>query len=145
VATNQRIRGADVAIAFTAGGALQGTLTDISSFGATFKFEKQTERYLGEQTVRTDELFGGVEGKTKLHLHDEAFSLYIGAVENRARRVTPTTVFNHVATMAFPNGESPVLSFPDVNFGDMPLEFGSAKDYVSLDLDWICSEFDIQQ
>jgi hypothetical protein len=144
VATNQRIRGADVAVAITAAGALQNTLTDIDNFGATFKFEKMTQRYIGEQTVRTDEIFAGVEGKMKLHLHDEAFLNYILNLQLRARRLSPTLVFNNVATMFFPNGEAPVLSFPDVNLGDIPLEMGNAKDYVSIDLDWICGEFDIQ-
>jgi hypothetical protein len=144
VATNQRIRGADVALAITVANALQNTLTAIDNFGATFKFEKIVQRYLGEQTVRTDEIFAGVEGKMKLHLYDEAFGQFVLALENRARRLTPTTVFNHVAQMNFPNGEQPVLSFPDVNYGDVPLEMTNAKDYVSLDLDFVCSEFDIQ-
>ena len=39
--------------------------------------------------------------------------------------------------------DQPVLSFPDVNFGDMPLDTPSAKDYVTLDLDWVGSEFDV--
>ncbi len=145
MATNQRIRGADVAIAVTVANALQNTFTTVDSFGATFKFEKLTQRYLGEQTVRTDEIFAGIEGKMKLHLWDEAFTIFIQNLQLRAMRLSPTIVFNIVATMNFPNQEQPVLSFPDVNFGDIPLEIGNAKDYVSMDLDFIGSEFDIQQ
>jgi hypothetical protein len=145
VATNQRIRGADVAIATTAAGALQNTFTNVENFNATFKFEKLVQRYIGIQTVLTDEIFAGIEGKLKLHLWDEQFTLFIQAVQSRAQRQTPTSVFNHVATMNFPNGEAPVLSFPDVNYGDMPLDMASGKDYVSLDLDFVGSEFDIQQ
>ena len=81
----------------------------------------------------------------KLHLWDEAFTIFIQNLQLRARRLSPTIVFNIVATMNFPNQEQPVLSFPDVNFGDIPLEIGNAKDYVSMDLDFIGSEFDIQQ
>jgi hypothetical protein len=144
VATNQRIRGADVAIAVTAANALQDTFTTIDSFGSTFKFEKLVQRYLGEQTVRTDEIFAGVEGKMKLHLWDEQFLSFILAIQSRAERVTPTSVFNIAATMNFPNGEDPVISYPDINFGDVPLEMPNGKDYVSMDLDFVCSEFDVQ-
>ena len=145
MATNQRIRGADVALAITDAGALAETLTAIVNFNVTFKFEKLTQRYLGEQTVRTDEIFGGIEGKMKFHLYDEAFSTFILDLQLRARRLSPTIVFNIVSTMNFPNGEQPVLSFPDVNFGDIPLDIGDAKDYVAMDFDFIGSEFDIQQ
>lgn len=141
---NQRIRGAEVALVLTAAGALQSSLTDIESFGATFKFEKLTQRYLGEQTVRTDEIFAGIEGKLKLHLYSEEFAAFILNLQLRARRLSPSLVFNLVATMYFPNTDTPVISFPDVNFGDIPLDVGSAKDYVSMDLDFICGEFDIQ-
>lgn len=144
MATNQRIRGADVAIAVTALNALVDTFTTIDSFGSTFKFEKLIQRYLGEQTVRTDEIFAGVEGKMKLHLWDEEFLSFILQIQSRAERVTPTSVFNIVATMNFPNGEEPVISYPDVNFGDIPLEMPNGKDYVAMDLDFICSEFDVQ-
>jgi hypothetical protein len=143
VATNQRIRGADVAIAITAAGALVDTFTTIDNFSSTFKFEKIIQRYLGEQTVRTDEIFAGVEGKLKLHLWDEQFLSFIGSIEDRARRLDPTSVFNHVATMNFPNGELPVITYPDVNYGDVPLEMPNGKEYVSMDLDFVCGEFDV--
>jgi hypothetical protein len=144
VATNQRIRGADVALAITDAGSLADTLTAIVNFNASFKFEKLIQRYLGEQTVRTDEIFAGCEGKMKFHLYDEAFAGFILDVQSRARRIAPTLVFNIVSQMNFPNGETPVISFPDVNFGDIPLDVGDAKDYVAMDFDWVCGEFDVQ-
>ena len=143
MAINQRIRGADVALAITDNGSLAETLTAIDSFGVTFKFEKLVQRYIGEQTVRTDEIFAGCEGKLKFHLYDEAFTGFIQDLQTRAERIDPTIVFNIVATMNFPNGESPVMTFPDLNFGDIPLEAGNAKDYVAMDFDWISSDFDI--
>jgi len=144
VATNQRIRGADVALVITDDGALADTLTAIESFNAVFKFEKLVQRYLGEQTVRTDEIFAGCEGKLKFHLYDEAFTNFITDLQLRAERLDPTIVFNTAATMNFPNGEAPVITFPVQNFGDIPLDMANAKDYVALDFDWICSDFDIQ-
>ena len=144
MSTNQRIRGADVAIALTVDNALQDTFTAIENFSSTFKFEKLVMRYLGEQTVRTDEIFAGVEGKLKLHLYDEAFTTFIQNLELRARRLDPTIVFNTAQTMNFPNGETPVLTYPDINFGDIPLDVASGKDYVALDLDFVVGEFDIQ-
>jgi len=143
-----RLRGADTMITVMAPNAqgqldVQNNLTDIPKFGATIRFEKIEQRYLGEQTVRTDEIYAGCMGKVTLHLHSKDFVNYILGVQSRARRISPTSIFNFISTMTFPNGDQPVLSFPDVNFGDMPLDTPSAKDYVTLDLDWVGSEFDV--
>lgn len=142
--TLQRIRGADVALAITADGDLQTSLTAIESFNTIFKFEKLVQRYLGEQTVRTDEIYGGIEGKMKLHLYTEDFANFILNLQLRARRLSPSITFNVVATMNFPNGDTPVISYPDINIGDIPLDMANAKDYVAMDLDFIAGEFDIQ-
>jgi hypothetical protein len=142
---SQRIKGQDTTLTIFRSGQMENTLTDVVSFNATFKFEKLPQRYLGETTIRYDEIFGGVEGKVKLHLHSEAFTLYIQAVEARARRQQPTTVFNFTTTLTFPNGDSPVFTFPDVKFGDIPLDVPGGKEFVSIDLDWSCEEFDCQQ
>ena len=151
----QRIKGQDVTLTImrsnTSGTTpgqvgstnLETTLTDVLSFDATFKFEKLAQRYLGETTMRYDEIFGGVEGKVKLHLHTEDFLNYIVALESRARRTSPGIIFNFIATMSFPNGQSPVITFPDVKFGDVPMSIADGKSFVSLDLDWAAEEFQV--
>jgi hypothetical protein len=145
-----RLRGADTMVTVmgpNASGQLdvQQNLTDVAKFNATLRFEKLEQRFLGEQTVRTDEIFAGCAGKTTLQLHDQDFGVYILGIQSRARRINPTYQFNFVSTFNFPNGEQPVMTFPDVNFGDIPLDIPSAKDYVTMDLDWICSEFDFTE
>ena len=138
------IKGQENKITIMRSGLLEDELTEIDMFEATFVFELLERRNLGETTVRTDEIFAGIKGKTKLRLFSQSFTLYVQAIEQRARRQQPTIVFNFISTLLFPNGDTPVISFPDVNFGNMPLNSPSGKDYVTLDLDWACGEFDIE-
>ncbi len=144
MATNQRIRGSDAALVVTAANVLMNTFQTISNFENTFKFEKLVERYIGEQSVRTDEIFAGVEGKLKLHVYDEQILAFITALQSRAQRITPTAVFNHAVTLNFPNQEAPVVTFPDVNYGDVPMTGSNGKDYISFDLDFVGATFDLQ-
>lgn len=142
--SSQRLKGQEVAVAILRGGALEDSLTAITDFHATFKFSKLTQRYLGETTIRTDEIYEGIEGKLKLHLYSQDFLHYITGLMNRARRNTPLVVFNMLATLNFPNGDTPTVTFPDVSFGDVPFETPGGKEYVAMDLDWVGSEFDVQ-
>jgi hypothetical protein len=137
------LKGQDVALAIMQAGNVVATLTEIVSFNATFKFTKLIQRYLGETTIRPDEIFEGIEGKSKIHLYTDDFLNYIVGIQNRARRTTPSVVFNFVSTLNFPNGDTPTVSFPDVFFGDIPLDMPGGKEYVAMDLDWVCGEFDI--
>jgi hypothetical protein len=36
-----------------------------------------------------------------------------------------------------------VFTFPDVHFGDVPMDIGGGKEFVSIDLDWGCEEFQV--
>src|SRR5215472_17235961 len=112
----QRLKGQEVQLTIMRSGNVETSMTDVKSFTAAFKFEKLPQRYLGESTIRYDEIFGGVEGKVKLHMHSEAWTLYLLALQQRARRQQPTITFNFVATLVFPNGDTPVFTFPDVKF-----------------------------
>jgi hypothetical protein len=145
------LKGQETVVTIMRSGNLEDQLTEVDSFGATFKFEKLQRRNLGETTIRTDEIFGGVEGKIKLRVFTESFLLYLQALENRARRVSPTIIFNFTTTLLFPGStgggaigpQSPTITFPDASFGDFPLDASSAKDYVTIELDWQCGEFSI--
>jgi hypothetical protein len=143
------IKGQETVVTILRSGNLEDQLTEVDAFNAVFKFEKLQRRNLGETTIRTDEIFGGCEGKIKLRVFTESFLPYLQALENRARRVSPTVTFACVTTLNFPNSggvtgpQAPTITFPDLNFGDFPLDIGSAKDYVTIELDWQCGEFSI--
>jgi hypothetical protein len=135
------LKGQETVVTIVRSGNLEDEMTEVDSFSATFKFEKLIRRNLGETTVRTDEIFGGVEGKIKLRVFSNTWMTYLQNLENRARRISPAITFNFTTTLLFPNGQQPTITFPDVNFGDFPLDIPSAKDYATIELDWACGEF----
>jgi hypothetical protein len=61
-------------------------------------------------------------------------------IVDKARRRTPGTKINVKATLNFPNGERPRVVIPDVEFGELPLNFGSRSDYGAVTLDFEASE-----
>ncbi len=73
----QRIKGQEIEVRLIVDGVLQSTLTDIRSFEVTPKLEKLEEQYLGETTMRYDEIFNG------LVVHD-ATNAVTKRVESRA-------------------------------------------------------------
>ncbi len=143
MATQLPIKGQETVLTIMRSGNVEDQLTEVDSFNAVFKFEKLQRRNLGETTIRTDEVFAGCEGKVKLRVFTESWLIYLQALEARARRQGPYVTFNFVTTLFFPNGQSPTVTFPDVSFGDMPMDIPSSKDYVTIDLDWQCGEFSI--
>lgn len=138
------LKGQETVCTILRSGVLEEQLTEIESFSVVFKFEKIVRRNIGETTVRFDEVFAGCEGKSKLRVYAESFLLYLQALENRARRVSPAITFSFTTTLMFPGTrQQPTISFPDVSFGDFPLDIPSSKDYVTIELDWGCGEFSI--
>jgi hypothetical protein len=143
--TAQRIKGQEVAVIILVGGDLQTQLTDIQNFNATMKVRKIEQGYLGETANRYDEIFDGCELDFELHVHSQDWVDYLQAIFDRARRRTPDVTFNVTATMFFPNGDTPVIKFPDIHFGDVPMNISSRGDYVKIKVQAVCSEPQLQK
>ena len=140
MASSQRVKGQEVSLVILVNGDLQNQLTDIQNFTFTPKLRKLEQGYLGETAQRYDEIFDGCEIEFEFHVHSNDWVDYFQAIFDRARRRTPDTIFNVTATLFFPNGDTPVCKFPDIKFGDMPVNVGSRGDYVKFKVAAVCSE-----
>jgi hypothetical protein len=137
---SQRIKGQEVEVMLVVDSAPQDTITDVRSFELAFQTEILREGYLGETTDRRDSIFKGVRGRMELHIENaDIFKLFTSIID-KARRRTPGTKINVKATLNFPNGERPRVVIPDVEFGELPLNFGSRSDYGAVTLDFEASE-----
>lgn len=136
----QRIKGQEVEILLVVNGEPQAALFDIRSFELAFQNEILTEGYIGETTDRRDSIFKGVSGRFEAHVETEQFLAFYTAVTNKARRRTPGTQINIKVTLNFPNGDRPRILIPDVEFGELPLNFGSRSDYGTVSINFESSE-----
>lgn len=141
----QRIKGQEVSIIVVAGGSTVDTLTDIMNFNMEVSLEMLEQGYIGETTNRYDEIFNGAKFDFEMHQSSQDFLTFEKQVEARARRDQPDLEFNIVVTLNFPNGETPIVTLPDVSFGAIPFNVGSRKDYAKVKIQGACSELDVQQ
>lgn len=131
MASSQRLKGQEVSLIITRDGELEAELTDVKSCEFTFAFEVKKEGYLGEKTIRTDDVFMGVEGSLELHLHSGDVFDFVQAVKDRAQRNAPDLVFNVAGIFTFPTGEVRTLTIPDAKFGPVPISANDRGDYVA--------------
>lgn len=139
----QRIKGQEIEVRLIVDGVLQTTLTDIRSFDVTPKLEKLEEQYLGETSMRYDEIFNGVDFSMDLHLEDSAAFKFMNAVLERARRRVPGTKINIKARLNFANGQTPIVMLEDCFFEDIPLAFGGRSDYGQITISGSCQNFNV--
>jgi hypothetical protein len=60
----------------------------------------------------------------------------IKSILDKAQRRTPGTRINIKTTLNFPSGEVARFVLRDVEFGEIPLNFGSRSDYGSIKLEF---------
>lgn len=136
----QRIKGQEVELLLVVNDVAQTTINTVRSFEFAFQNEILKEGYLGETTDRRDSLFRGVRGRMELHLENADIFTFFKAVVDKSRRRTPGTKINVKATLNFPNGQKVRVMIPDVEFGELPVNFGSRSDYGTTSLDFEASE-----
>lgn len=139
----QRIRGQEVEVLLVVDGVPKTNMTNIKNFEVTLETEIMSEGYLGEPTERKDSIFKGVSGRMDMHFDNQEVLRVYQAIVDKARRRTPGTKFNIKATLNFPNGQRPRVVIPDVEFGQLPLNFGARGDYGSATLDFAASDLSI--
>lgn len=140
----QRIKGQEVSILIVRDGVLEAELTDIQNFNFEPETEIKTQGYLGEKTNRKDEIYNGVKGDMELNLHSQDWFVFMNAVLDRAKRNAPDVQFNISAVLAFPNGQTPTVLFPDVKFGPFPHNTPSRGDYFKVKVSFEGDDFEIQ-
>ena len=139
----QRIKGQEVEIRIVVDGVMETTLSDIRSFEVTPKFEKLEEQYLGETTMRYDEIFNGVDFSMDLHIESASAFAFMKKIMERAMRRVPGTKINIKAKLNFANGQTPIVMLNDCFFEDVPLNFGGRSDYGEITISGSCSNFEV--
>lgn len=136
----QRILGQQVSLIIIQDSAPLQELDCIRSFSFTYELEMKDEGYLGETTNRKDSVFKGVKLDMELHTNNKRIFQFIQSAVDKARRRVPGTRINIKATLTYSNGDLARVTFPDVEFGDIPVNVGSRTEYVTVKLDGACSE-----
>jgi len=123
---------------------LQDALTDVQDFNSEAELEIKSQGYLGEKSNRKDEIYNGVKFDLSLHMHTQDPFLFQFNIVQRAKRITPDTLFNISGVFSFPGGDQPVFLYPDAKFGSQPLAVSSRGDYVKLKISGECDDYDLQ-
>jgi len=139
----KRIRGQEVEVLVVVDGVPKTNMTSIQNFEVTLETELMSEGYLGETSERKDSIFKGVSGRMEMHFDNQEVLRVYQAIVDKARRRTPGTKINIKATLNFPNGQRPRIVITDVEFGALPLNFGSRSDYGTATLDFASSDMSI--
>lgn len=131
-----RIKGQDLELLIVAGGEAKVTIRAFKDFDMTFKMERLTEEFLGETTVRVDDIFKGIEGKMTLQHESQDLLVLMTQIVERARRRTPGFDVNLKVALQYPNGQRPRIIIPKIAFGDLPLGFGGRSEYAETGIDF---------
>ncbi len=142
---SQRIKGQEVSVIITRDGALESELTDVKSCEFAPQFEIKEEGYLGEKSIRTDEVYKGVKGSLELHVHSGDIFDFMQAIKDRAQRNTPDLIFNISGIFAFPSGEVRTLTVPDAKFGAIPISTNDRGDYTAVKLEYAADDYQVEK
>ena len=144
MATAQRLKGQEVKIAITQGGAVVNEINSIGSFNDSTDLELKEDGFLGEPVNRFDEVLNGFGGDFEIQMNTANWVLLQQAIIARARRDTPATQFNIIRTDFYANGETSIFSYLDVKWGAQPTTIGSRGDFVKVRMEFRCSERGVQ-
>ena len=137
---SNRIKGQEVSIEIVADNQIVSSMTAVRSCEFKYNREILSEGYIGEKTERKDSIFKGVSGSMEVHLDDpNAFNFFIQMNDKSKRRLPGVTV-NVKMTLNFPDGRRVRIIVPDVEFGELPVNFGSRSDNSTTSLDFEASD-----
>jgi hypothetical protein len=142
--TQQRLKGQEVSIRVLLQGVVQSSIDSVGSFNDTMDLELKQDGFLGEPVNRFDEILNGYGGDFEIQVTTSSWVTLQQKIRDRATRVAPGLVFNIVRTDLFPSGDSLVITYVDVHWGQQPTSIGSRGDYVKIKASFGCSERDEQ-
>lgn len=134
-----RARGQEVTVLITRGSVLEAEFTDVLSFNAEDTFELKEQGFLGQKSKKYETIYNGSKFDLEMQLHSTDWWKFKQAVRAKATREQPDLVFNISGLVEFDNGQSALVTFPDVAFGPMPENVPQREDYVKVKLSGACS------
>lgn len=132
----QRIKGQEVELLLVENNTPLTTIADVRSFEMAAQLELLREGYLGETTDRRDSVYRGYRGRMDVHFENRDILDFMRRLVDKARRRTPGARVNAKVTLAFPGGGRLRLLLKDLEFGEIPMSFGSRTDYGMISLDF---------
>lgn len=133
-----RIRGQEVSLRLTRNGNFEGTLTAIKDFTMQYDFATLEEGYLGETTMRKDDIFNGVSGSFTIEAEGQEVFLFLEAIKARTqnRATVNQNRINATAFFTFPNGQTPQILIRDLKFDAAPINVSDRQSYVNVSLSY---------
>lgn len=141
---SQRLRGDEVQVLVTTGGALEDTFDAISNFNLELSTELISTAYLGEKSERKDSIFKGVKFDFEMNISKAGVFTFLDRVKKKAQRVLPDLQINITGVFSFADGETVAATIPDVSLGPVPINLGSRGDYVKFKFSGEASDWEPQ-
>lgn len=128
-----RIRGQEAQIRLSRNAVVESTITAIKTFNIQWDFAILEEGYLGEKTMRKDDIFNGGSGAFDIDPESQELLLLIDFIRQRAQRRTAVndSRVNSTVRLTFPNGDTPLVLLPDMKFDPANLTIPKRDSYVS--------------
>jgi hypothetical protein len=140
----QRLKGQEIQFRILQDTELLDAVTAFGAFNEKMELEMKQDGFIGETTDRYDDVFKGWKVDiSKMHIFSTDFAALQAAIESRARRITPGTIFNAVRTDTFADGSTLVITYQNLVFGEMPTDVGGRTEFVTVSFSMGCSERDV--
>ena len=124
------IKGQEVLLSVVSPDGLEAEIDHIKNHKFTFDMEIITEQYLGQIANQFDSIFRGVTIEFTMDLASPKVIDFVTKLVNRAqRRTAASETFNTVGAFKFPSGERRRMMFPDLQFGEVPMDFTGRDKY----------------
>ncbi len=132
-----RIKGQECSFVVTSVfGGVETAFNHVKSGEITFDREISSEGYVGGLTEEKDDIFNGVSGNIEFHEESSDIASFIQRVNEVSKRRLPGETFSVITTLRFPVGLTQRIMMSDVKFGNLPINIGSRKDFVSFKIDF---------
>ena len=138
MANDLRLKGQETSVQVVQDGQLVASISAVSSFSDKIALEVLEEGFLGEAVNRFDEVLNGFGGQFEFQHSDPEWINFENAIVARATREQPNSVFNIVRTLFYANGQTAVVSYRDVRFGELAGTTGGRKEYDKVTVPWQC-------
>lgn len=141
---SQRIKGQEVELIFVENNAPLTGIADVRSFEMEAQLEILKEGYLGETTDRRDSVYRGFSGRVELHFENRDVIDFARRLIDKARRRVSGARVNMKVTLVFPEGGDRVrVVLKNLEFGAIPIGFGSRADYGTVTLPFEGEDFNV--
>ena len=134
-----RLIGREVTLRITRGGKMLSEITAFQSFTWQYDIEEKNEGYLGEDSDRPDSIYKMASGSFEIVPESpDVIDLQKFIADKAARRLANDEQISATCRSVFPDKRTRRVTFPDMQFGNLPTNTGGRADYVKSTFAWRC-------